>query len=92
MSYMCVINATAEKWQEIPLIVMAALCTRVGYSALVNGGILPFQRFTVFSYIAENFLHMPLHVTCASISLGHKLQCGITDEEDTDILYFNRCC
>ena len=58
MSHMCVINATAEKWQEIPFLVMAALCTRVGYSALDNRGILPFQRFTVFDYTAENiFAH-----------------------------------
>lgn len=52
---------------------MVALCTRAGSSALVNGSVLRFQSFTVIDYMQRTLWHVPLCVTCASISLGYKL-------------------
>lgn len=87
MSYMCVINPMAEKWQEIPFLVMVALCARVGYSALLIEAFSLSGGSQFLTTLQRTFLHTPLRVTCASISLGHKLQRGNTELEDRHFLF-----
>ena len=63
MSYMCVINPMAEKWQEIPFLVMVALCARVGYSALLIEAFSLSGGSQILTTPQRTFLHTNLYIS-----------------------------